>query len=417
MAIRRREFLWLLPGAAPAQNIRREVFVRSPRKGVAVMAFAYYTRATGGDMVSVEQRWSRSDTIDVAYIRRSSDHGHTWSEPVEYRTGEKTARGMLRRHPRGGFVDARGGRYLDFWNEGVLPSDDPLEGLRQWNVFYRISRDGGKTFGAPEQVIQLGEEYSPKHSLPGVHSGKNAVMLGDVACVPLATPDGGILLPVVIFPLGPDGRLYNPTGGYTYSVCAVVHGRWNGDRLQWKMSQVVEGDPARSTRGMDEPTLAYLDDGRMLMVMRGSNDKNHALPGRRWVSFSSDGGHRWTRPETWTYTTGENFFSPSSCSQLLKHSNGRLFWLGNLNPENPKGNRPRYPFVIGEVDRRTGLLRKETIRMVDTLQPGESSLLTLSNFYAREDRETGGIALHMTRMFALSDGWEGDAMLYRIGVA
>lgn len=27
--------------------------------------------------------------------------------------------------------------------EGILPSDDPLEGLRNWNIYYRRSRDGG----------------------------------------------------------------------------------------------------------------------------------------------------------------------------------------------------------------------------------------------------------------------------------
>jgi hypothetical protein len=37
---------------------------------------------------------------------------------------------------------------------------------------------------------------------------------------------------------------------------------------------------------------------------------------------------------------------------------------------------------------------------VDDRQPGEDEILTLSNFYAREDCETRQIALHMTRMFA-----------------
>ena len=72
------------------------------------------------------------------------------------------------------------------------------------------------------------------------------------------------------------------------------------------------------------------------MVLRGSNDRRPELPSWRWIAFSSDGGRRWTPPEPWTYDQGEAFFSPSACSQLLRHSSGRLFWLGNINGESPR---------------------------------------------------------------------------------
>ena len=182
------------------------------------------------------------------------------------------------------------------------------------------------------------------------------------------------------------------------------------------MSEPVTGDPARSTRGMDEPALAWLDDGRLLMVLRGSNDRRPELPGRRWVATSSDGGRRWTKPQPWTYEDGEAFFSPSACSQLLRHSSGRLFWLGNITPRNPRGNRPRYPFVIGEVDTRTGLLRRSSMRVVDTAGPEDDPELSLSNFYAREDRATREVAIHMTRLLARAGGWSGNAYLYGVRV-
>jgi hypothetical protein len=412
--VSRREFLAAL-AQATAPDIRREVFLASPAKGTAVMAHAFYSRPRGGDMVSIEQRWTRSDTVDVAYIRRSRDHGRTWSRPTAIRTGERRPEGMLRRHPRYGFVDAHTGLYLEFWIEGVLPTDDPLEGLRNWNIYYRVSRDG-RTFGSSYQVIHAGAEFNERHPLPGVWAGRNAAMLGDMACVPVATPDGRILLPVEISPLGADGKLYNPAGGYTYTDAAVVGGRWRGERLEWEMSDVIKGDPARSTRGMVEPTIEFLAEGRLLMVLRGSNDRRPELPSYRWISSSSDGGRRWTTPEPWTYDRGEAFFSPSACSQLLRHSSGRLFWLGNITAENPRGNRPRFPFVIGEVDRRSGLLMRSSVRKVDTLAPGEDPVLSLSNFYAREDRRTREIAIHMTRLFAKPEEWAGDAYLYRIRV-
>lgn len=394
---------------------RRELFLSSPSKGVAVMAYAFYTRSRGGEMSSIEERWSRSDTVDFAFIRRSQDYGRTWTAPVARPTGERRSDGTLRRQPRCGFVD-RHGRYLEFWCEGVLPSDDPLEGLRQWNIYFRVSRDGGRTFDAPVQVIHAGAEFNSGHPLPGVWTGKNCVMIGEMTCLPIDTAGGGILLPVEITPLAPDGQLYNPSGARTYTEALVLRGVWQGTRLEWSASEPIRGNPELSTRGMDEPTIEYLDEGRLLLVLRGSNDRRPELPGHRWFSLSLDGGKRWTQAQPWTFDDGAKFFSPSACSQLLRHPSGRLFWLGNITSENPRGNRPRYPFVIGEVDRVSGLLRRNTIRTIDTLQPGEDPILSLSNFYARVDRRTHEIVIHMTRLFARSDEWAGDAYLYRISV-
>ncbi len=65
---------------------------------------------------------------------------------------------------------------------------------------------------------------------------------------------------------------------------------------------------------------------------------------------------------------------------------------------------------------------RDTVASIDDLQPDESPYLTLSNFYAREDRETGELLLHMTRLFAQDfrvDGntdWTADSLIYRIDV-
>jgi len=404
----------LLLAPASLGGVRREVFRRAPKPGVAVMAFAWYTQAKGGAMMSIEQHWTRSDTIDIAYVSYSQDHGRTWSAPEKRLTGEQTPQGMLRRHLRGGFVDARTGRFVEVWNEGVLPTDDPLEGLRQWNILYRTKP------GAPARpVVQKG--FTPEHPLSMVWRGKNSIMLGDSGYNVVTIADGTMLMPVSLAPLGPDGKLYNPAGGYTYHDTLVLRGRWRGDWIEWEPSDVVDGQPKRSTRGMVEPTIAALDNGRLMLVMRGSNDKDASLPAYKWISFSEDGGRRWSPAEPWLYDDGSHFFSPSACSQLVPHSSGRLFWLGNISPVNVRGNRPRYPFVIGEVDRRSGRLRRASVRVVDDKSPADDPVLTLSNFYAREDRQTREIALHMTRLFAYdksvrATGWEGDAFLYRIPV-
>jgi hypothetical protein len=420
----------------PSQDrVSREIFIRSPGKGTAVDACAFYTRPIGGALVSMEGRSSRYDTVDAVYLRHSTDNGRTWSEPTERKIREKRPEGTWRLAPRAGYVDPMTGRYMEFWNEAVLPTDDPMEGMRQWTIHYSVEVPGRPHVGSvetvptyplptpyhpvakgPFQVIQQGKEFNARHPLPGVYTGKNCVMLGDVPSLPITLKDGSIILPVQIAPLGPDGKLYNPGGGYTYTDVAILHARWKGNHLVWRMAELIKGDPARTTRGMIEGTLATLADGRLIVVMRGSNDRKQSLPGYRWISYSSDGGWHWTAPAPWTYTSGESFYSPSSCSQLLRHSNGKLYWLGNISATNPRGNLPRRPFYVGEVDQDTGLLIRDSLILVDDRQPGDDEILLLSNFYAREDRETHQIVVHMTRMFTFKDGWVGDAYLYRIEV-
>ncbi len=394
---------WALP-AAP--SITKVLHRASPAPGVAIWCFAYYTEAKGRKLRSIEQHISRSDTIDVAYARESNDNGRTWSEPTRIVTGERRPGGMWRKHLRAGVVHQ--GRLVEFWAEGVLPTDDPLEGLRQWNIHYRVN-------GQDHQAIAEGAEFTPTHPLPGVYQGKNCAVLGDQACAPVV--DGPrILVPVELTLFDEAGKLYNPGGGYTYHDAAVLIGEWKGGRYRWHLTKPLKGDPAKSTRGMVEPTIIQLTGQRWLMVLRGSNDRKPSLPSHRWYSLSNDGGETWSPAATWTYTNGQPFFSPSACSQLIRHSSGRIFWLGNITAENPKGNRPRYPFWVGEVDPASGLLRQDSLRKVDDRQPGEDEVLMLSNFFAREDRVTKEIVLHMSRLFPLPDGWKGDAFDYRIQV-
>lgn len=400
------------------------VFVHSPQPGVGVFGSSYYTRLHGDDLISVHWLITRSDTADVAYLRHSEDNGRTWGEPRAQPCRFADARGTGRRHPRGGYVDPITGRYIDIWTEGILPTDDPLEGMRQWKLHYSVSADGGKAQLVNEQIIHQGPQYDAVHHLPGVTAGCNCVMMGDLGQRPLTRSDGTILLPVQSSPAGPDGMYFNPGAGYTYTDCLLLMGRWRADGgLSWGASQRIVGDPARTTRGMIEPTIAELTDGRILMVMRGSNDARPQLPGYRWCALSCDGGQTWSKPEPWTYDDGQPFFSPSSCSQLIPCQDGRLLWMGNICRDNPAGNSPRYPIVLCEVDRRTGNVIRTSQTVIDDLREGESPRLTLSNFYVRQDRRNGDLLLHMTRFFAnhpadaaSQPDWTADAMLYRIAL-
>lgn len=394
----------------------RSVFIPSPGPNIAVWAASYYTQRDGAALVSLHSHLTRGDTLDATYRRFSSDNGRTWSEAEAIPAFERRPGGMLRRHPDGGFADPVTGRFVTIRTEGLLPTDEPIEGMKSYALHYAVSEDGGRTVCVDEPVIHAGAEFNASHPVPGVWIGKNALMAGALPMRPLTLPDGTMLIPCMMTPLGPNGEYENRGGGCTYTEALVLRGRWRADQhIAWTRSATVAGDPNRSTRGMDEPTLGRLADGRILMVMRGSNDGKEHLPGYRWHSFSADGGATWTPSEPWRFTDGAWFYSPSSCSQLLAHSNGALWWLGNLCAENPHSNSPRYPFIVAEVDLETGQLQRDTVSTIDDRGADDSEALQLSNFCAREDRETGDIVLHMTRLFAKGQGdWTADALLYRI---
>ncbi len=402
--------------------LSKECFIASPGPNVYVNATTYYAERSGLRLMSLHQLASRSDTVDVAHVRFSDDNGRTWGPAQEVATRFDDPNGTGRRHPRGGYADPGTGRFLTLWTEGVLPTDNPKEGMRLFKIHYAVSHDGGRTTRFSGQVIHEGSEFSAAHPLPGVNVGKNCYMIGDFGSRPVTREDGVILVPFHSSPAGPDGDYWNPHNALTYTDAVILMGRWTPEGgLRWTCSERIKGDPDRTTRGLFEPTLGQLADGRWLVVMRGSNHRKPELPSYRWRAVSGDGGQTWSQPEPWTYDDGAPFFSPSSCSQLVPWRDGRLFWIGNISAENAQANRPRYPLYIGEVDRESGLLIRDSLRVIDDRQPGEHENMTLSNFCAREDRETGHLLLHMSRLFTggprgSEPDWTADALLYRMEV-
>lgn len=335
------------------------------RPGVRVVAQAFYVRSEGHEMISRHSEQTKSDKADIAYQRFSDNNGRTWSSPSSLITNERVSEGTRRRAMKPGFVDPTRDVLVTVFQEAILPTDNPLEGMKHWTLHCALSRDGGRTNYHEGPIVHKGTEYSREHPLPNVWVGKNSAMIGDTTCVPIRIRTGEILQPIQITPIGPDGQYHNPGGGYTYHDSAVLIGRWTeSGTLDWELSNLVKGDPTRSTRGMLEPTIIEAPDGRILMVLRGSNDRKPNLPGYRWYAVSSDHGRSWSPPKPWTYDNGESFYSPSSCSQLLRHSSGRICWIGNICLSNPRGNSPRYPLVVGEVDPESLLLRKKSLLVI-----------------------------------------------------
>ncbi|MCK5759628.1 MAG: exo-alpha-sialidase [Clostridiales bacterium] len=408
-----------------SEFIGKRKTMEKPEERTGVWCFIFETKP--GMLMKFYSYIARSDTTETSYVQFSEDDGVTWSNPKEIVTEQKIESGTERYYYRNSIMYE--GKLISMKIKGVLPTDDPIEGLKHWATWYTVSEDGGRTNIVEEQVILEGIEYDASHPVKGVWSGKNSLMMGDRTELPIITKyqndwrndNGKILLPVQITPVGPDGCYYNPGGGYTYHYSAVIHGEFVKDsRIRWfYMTEPVQNDPSMSTRGAIEPTLIELKDGRVLMVMRGSNggikDPDCEIPSYRWYSVSNDGAKTFSVPKPWTYTDGEVFFSPSSCSQLMEHSNGKYYWLGNINKQNSRANMPRNPLYICEVDQENLLLIKETLCVVADVEEGQSQDTTFSNFYAREEKSTGDVLVYMTSFHADPDNVFGaSAYEYRV---
>jgi hypothetical protein len=338
----------------------------------------------------------------------SDDNGRTWTPFTPTPDFDSDLPYGYRRGPIAPWLDPVNGNILVLVNSmdtpGLDPSvDEPPEGMQNYYLRYRVSIDGGRTYILDEPIIQEGD-YTPQHPLEGVWIGKNSFFLGDAGCRPIRTRAGEILVPMQTPPLDSEGNFHNPGGGWYWLDTRILIGRWTQDnRIIWSLSDAIKGDNVRTARGLYEPTLAQMPDGRILCVMRGSNggkrDPMCVWGSYKWYAISEDGGRRWSLPRAWRYTDGERFYSPSSMSQLLTHSSGRIFWIGNLSAANCRENHPRWPLVIAEVDPKTCLLVRDTVLEIDTKRPDEEDV-NLSHFLAFEDRETGDIVIPMARYSA-----------------
>jgi len=193
----------------------------------------------------------------------------------------------------------------------------------------------------------------------------------------------------------------SPSPGYVGGV-SCFFGKWNETKkdYDWSRSSPVFVPLRVSTRGLSEPSVAELKDATLLLVMRGSNDgldpTNH--PGRTWMSVSKDGGKNWSPVTDLRYDTGEQFYSPSSFSKMIRsRKTGKLYWIGNISRKPPKGNRPRYPLYIAEVDEQIPALKKDTLTVVDNRTPEDTEAVQFSNFSLLENRKTLNLEIFLSR--------------------
>ena len=148
---------------------------------------------------------------------------------------------------------------------------------------------------------------------------------------------------------------------------------------------------------MYEATVAEMDDGRCLMVMRMSNHGGK-VKGCKMCSVSADQCRTWSAPKPLTYDDESWLYSSASNGILLRHSSGRVFYCGVITQTNTRSNSPRWPVCLAEVDQQSLTICKASVRVVATRRPDEPSSVQYVNHGIYEDKDTGSLVVLTPRL-------------------
>jgi hypothetical protein len=384
----------------PCVTVSKELYRKHPRPGASAWVNPEYV---GPDLELLEtwSVWATSDTPSEMQWRLSTDNGKNWSE---FKTCDPPStavkyKGVDAREYHGPkLYDTDAGVLVETWLRQI-PSKNAN------TAYWRLSRDHGKTWSPPKMLrYEPGDEFDPQNPLAQGYLAANQGFLGNN----IIKLRNGTLVTV----LGDATTPGDPKHSRDASLCFI--GRWDkkSEDYHWTPGKRVAISPDKSSRGLSEPQVVELKDGRVLVVWRGSNTA--ATPGRKWYSLSSDGGMTLGAVKELRYDDGASFYSPSSSLGMIRHSiNKKLYWVGNICTMPPSGNSPRYPLVIAEMSETIPALKKQTITVIDDKRPGQTDALQLSNFMLLENRQTHAFELYMT-LLGESPGsiWNADCYRY-----
>ena len=378
----------------PIVTVEKEIYKKHPRPRTAALVSV---SAVGPEIElrEVHAFETQSDVGDEITARWSTDNGRTWSQFVPVQPSNNVDYGGVTVWEGEGAAayDPASGLLVGMWLRQIQRG-----GVYHNFTYCRTSPDCGRTWSAPMQLVyEPGHAFDPASPLDPEFLNHNEGYPGNNVFV---RSEGTLL--VCLAHANAPGDPQNDQRPWRMGSVLFL-GKWNAERRQyhWTRGARVEISPEHSARGLMEPEVAELKDGRILVVWRGSThgwDGTVAkLPGRKFFSISTDGGRTLTEPQPWNYADGSSFYSPSSIHRMIRHSvTGKLYWLGNITATPPSGNSPRYPLVVAEVDEEKAALIKSTVSVVDDRRPDQGPDVQFSNFSLYEDRQTHALILHLT---------------------
>ncbi|MBI2301974.1 MAG: exo-alpha-sialidase, partial [Armatimonadetes bacterium] len=249
---------------------------------------------------------------------RTTDRGHTWSEPVDIEpaTGPEASWALPFLTP--------GGRIYVFYTyntdnlRSVITDVGPTKRVDTLgDLMFRFSDDGGRSWSAERYRVPV-REFECDRTNP--YGGK--VRFFWQVGKPIAQAGRMYLGLHKVGRLG-EGFMCHSEGAVICSDNLLTEPDPN--KLHWET--LPDGDIGlRAPAGpiADEHNLVPLNDGGLFMTYR-------TVDGHPCQAYSHDGGHTWSGPEYMTYTPGGRLVKhPRAANFVKKFRNGKyLHWFHN----------------------------------------------------------------------------------------
>ncbi len=413
----------------------------------------YYRRYNNdGDLTEERITSAEVDYASGKATRISKDNGRTWSE-WETKFDDKTGgrRGKIPGSPHGDelldnvwfqFVHEQSGctvgsgshmYYLNGHDVGYFDMWEKGEDNFRTHAYFTFKRQSGEVVRRMFEFEEGGADYDPEKYRDPAYIDKNRALAEPIKLL----PDGDLCIGLwVTMTLccklaGVDVNNYFPSCPNLQFGLIYARGHWNPEKEDYEFtySNPIMLPDVLSSRGMMEPALEVLPNGRWLVVFRGSNHISDVwntrispvAPGFKWYTYSDDGGKTFAPPMPWHFDTREVVYSPASTSSFFRSGkNGKLYWIGNVieEPWRVNSNDPRWPLQICEVNEEYGYLIKDTLTVIETVRDGQTSI-ELSNFGLLEDRETLDLHMSITKInfngkYQEQGNWYSEAWEYVI---
>ncbi len=363
--------------------LAKEVFVRYDGRRPPAAGFVAYVSKTQPVLMHCHGWEDYSDGYDDYSVSLSQDNGKTWSaEEVRWKS-EVTPEGRIRYAEPAAFFDPDTEKLIVLTDKVLYPRDT-LDVDREYTLVMDVYDPNSGTW-SERRDIKFPGQRSPAVSFT----------------FPLKTANGRLLFSAMRQTVDAAGKaIHYKNGPHPVDEAVTVIGEYHGGEIAWRLGQPLGLPPEVSSRGLDENALFQLADGRIAAVCRGDNSAFPEKHGYKWLSFSHDEGETWSAPEPLPATGGEPIESGSNGSALFRSTkNGRLYWMGNLAwpSGRAKGNWPRSPLFIAEVQEEPFALKRETLFAVDERGYNDGPTVQMSNFDFYQDRETGDVVIFLSR--------------------